>query len=404
MKLKPLFLIVVLLAALSVVAYVLQRPPGAASPDPRVGRPVLDPAVLDATARIELTDQGKRVVLAKSGAAWVVSSYYDLPADFAKLSRLIDDLNRATISRLVTREPATLARLGFKDAAITLVDAAGRVVWKLAIGKDAEGGGRFVRYDDEAKGFVANLSAYLDLEPKNWADMQLVNLKADDLAAVAIGLPDGTTVRATRANKDAAWAAANPPAGQRLNLDRLTTLLGSLTRLRFEDTAEPGDAGVAGARPHARTITLTTFGHETITIQLGRVPEAPKPEAQKTEAKAPGAPGIADNTQGSAPAPGGSGPAATGNPEPKTQNPESPPPPRPVYAFITSSNPGAPINALMKRRAYQVFDWIENGLPQKPADLFEPIPGAPPAASSKPSEAGASHSSPEVPKAPAPPR
>ena len=140
MKLKPLFLIVVILAALSVVTYVLQHPPAAASPDARVGRPVLDPAVLDATARIELADQGKRVVLAKAGAAWVVSSYYDLPADIAKLSRLIDDLNRATISRFVTREPATLARLGFKDTAITLVDAAGRVVWKLAVGKDAEGG------------------------------------------------------------------------------------------------------------------------------------------------------------------------------------------------------------------------------------------------------------------------
>ena len=396
---KPLFLIVAVLAALSVVAYVLQRTPPAARPDARIGRPVLDPAVLDTVARIELTDQGKRVALAKSGAAWVVSSFHDLPADFAKLTRLIDDLSRATISRLVTREPAVLGRLGFKDSAITLVDAAGRAVWKLAVGRDAEGGGRFVRYDNEPKGFLANLSVSLDTEPKNWADMQLMNLKADDLAAVAVGLPDGTTFRATRAKKDAAWVTENAPAGQRLNLDRLTSLLGSLTNLRFEDTADPGDAGVVGARQHLRAIALTTFGHETITIQLGRVPEAPKPEPQKPEARGPGAPEIAARANASAAAPGGPRPAAPDNPG----LPPAPPPPRPVYAFITSSNPGAPVNAMMKRRAFQVFDWIENGLPQKPTDLFEPIPSPQPAASSKLSEAAAPHLGPAVPKAPAPP-
>jgi hypothetical protein len=90
------------------------------------------------------------------------------------------------------------------------------------------------------------------------------------------------------------------------------------------------------------------------------------------------------------------------NPEPKppaeaptkaeTQEPstaETPPPAKPeepkvetipagpVYAFITTSDPAAPINALMKKRAFQIYDWNFTSLPQKPDELFEPIPAPP---------------------------
>jgi hypothetical protein len=44
----------------------------------------------------------------------------------------------------------------------------------------------------------------------------------------------------------------------------------------------------------------------------------------------------------------------------------------PVYAFITSSDPRAPINAWMKTRAFQVDEYTYTGLPQKPDDLIAP--------------------------------
>jgi hypothetical protein len=401
MKLKTLALSVAILAVLSAVAYLLQRPAPPAGADPRIGQSLLEAKAVEKAARIRLTDQGKTAVLARQpDGKWLVSSYYDLPADFAKLSRFIDDLSTVKIQRLVTQNPERLARLEFKDTTIALLDPADKVLWTLTLGKDAEGGGRFVRFDDDKKGYVANLSLFIDSTAKNWADSLLVDLKPDDISGVEITFGDGAPVTATRAKKEDAWAASPAPAGQRIKSDRITSLLSSFTSLRFEDTAELTDANVEAARKHSRTVKLTTFDHRTLSVDLGRKPEekivkpaetaksaskptaeaaGPKPlelEAAASIAANAGAKGeIAAGT--SMPAP--EAPAPAKPEEPKTETI----PAGPVYAFITSSDPAAPINAIMKKRAFQIYDWNFTSLPQTRDEFFEPVP-EPPSAEKKP--------------------
>jgi hypothetical protein len=459
MKFKTLASTVAALAVLSVVAWFLQRPPAPPTADPRIGQPLFDPRELDQTARIRLTDQGKTVLLARqSDGKWLDSSYYDLPVDFGKLSRFTDDLASAKVQRLVTRNPEVLARLNFKDTTIALLDAAGKNLWTVTLGKDADSGGRFVKFDHEAKGYLANLTTFLDAEAKNWADSLLIDLKPDDIAAVAVGFDEGEPVVATRAKKEEAWTAGKTPAGQRVDGEKITSLLSSFTSLRFQDTSGCDDPNVEAARQHSRTIKLTTFDHKTITIQLGRKPEERKetgerkPDTGKSSAAASTEPiqnptSETRNSPASPVKPGekqenvaSTSEAAAANSEPKTQNPEpvaasaaassqkpeasgQPAAPKPsgeggkpdvntqkpevssqsstqnpsaaasnpepsaapavapagpVYAFITSSDPAAPVNALMKKRAFQIYDWNFTSLPQKSAELFEPVPAPPP--------------------------
>lgn len=438
MKLRTLILSVAVLAVLSAVAFLLQRPSAPANQDARIGQPVFDTKALEKTARVRLADQGKTVLLTKQpGGQWIDSSYFDLPADFSKLSRFTEDLSNARIQRLVTRNPERLARLDFKDTSIALLDSGDKELWMLTLGKSAEGGGRFVKFGSEPRGYLVNLSVFLDAEAKNWADSVLVDLKPDDIAAVEVGFAEGGPVVATCAKKEEAWAAAGAPAGQRIKSDRITSLLSTFTSLRFQDTSDLSDANVEAARKHSRTIKLTTFDHKTISIQLGRKPEEKKQSTeergQKTEAGGQKAEG---SGQLVAPKPAGEGgkpevkdpkitndlaaglaraspPAASAPPAtaPTKQNPESspsveatakaetlnpqstivPPPAKPeepkvetipagpVYAFITSSDPAAPVNAIMKKRAFQIYDWNFTSLPQKPDELFEPVPAPPPA-------------------------
>jgi len=424
MKLKPLLAAVAVLAALALVAYVFQRPPARTPADARIGRPVLDPSLVERAARFELADQDKRVEIAKSGGTWVVASYFDLPADLAKLSQFVDDLSRAKVERLVTRDPARIARLEFKGAAITLADAAGRAVWKLALGKDAESGGRFVRFGEDPPVYLANLAVFLDTEPKSWADSQLLALKPEEITAVDLTFADGASLGVARARKEDPWKAEKLPAGRRLKGDRVDALLSSFANLRFEDTADPAAPDVTAARDHARTVRITTFAHQTFTIALGRRP--PAPEAPRTEDRGQGgmkleapkpdaeAQGTGDRRQGGPKAEAPAQPS-TQNPEPRTLNvpatppPPPAPPPGPVYAFIASSDPAAPVNALMKRRAFAVYDWVFNGLPQKLDEFFEPVapPPAAPATALPPAPGAAA---PEPPAAvpvvqpPAPPK
>lgn len=402
MKLQTLVLTIAVLAVLSALAFFAQRPRKHPDLDPRTGQEVFDVKVLEKAARIRLTDQGKTVLLAKQpDGRWVVSSYYELPADFAKLGRFLDDLSSAKIQRLVTRTPERLARLEFKDTSIAFLDTADKAIWKLMLGKDAEGGGRFVRFDDEQRGYLANLSTYLDSDAKNWADSLLISVKPDELSGIEITFASGESVVATRAKKEAPWTAEKAPAGQRIKGDRITSLLTSFASLRFQDTSDLTDANAEAARKNSRTVKFTTFDHKTITVQLGRKPEEKKPEAGSQK------PGAASQDSNHNPEPNQSTAASakveTLNPEPAAA-PATPPPAKPeepkvetipagpVYAFITDSDAAAPVNELMKKRAYQVLDWNFSGLPQKPDELFEPIPPPPVAekkAEAKPTESTA---------------
>jgi hypothetical protein len=381
MKLKTLVLVVAILAVLSLAAYYVQRPPAPAGIDPRTNQPVFNAAALDGAAKIRLTDQGKTVVLARQpDGKWIVPSYFDLPADFSKLSRFIDDLSSAKIQRLVTQNPERLARLEFKDTTIALLDASDKALWTLTLGKDAEGGGRFVRFDDEKKGYQANLAVFLDTTPKNWADTLLLDFKPDDIAGVEITFGEGAPLAAKRARKDAAWTAETVPAGQQIKGDRITSLLSTFTSLRFQDTSDLADANVAEAHKHSRTVKLTTFDHKTITVEIGRKPEEKIAKPEATAKNTPAA--VVSNADNAAakgetaaaisePAP--AVPAAVKAEEPKTETI----PAGPVYAFIANSDASATVNALMKRRAFQIFDWNFTGLPQKRDEFFEPVPAAP---------------------------
>jgi hypothetical protein len=382
MKLKTLALAVAILAVLSLAAYYLQRPPAPAGADPRTDQPVFDAKVLEKAARIRLTDQGRTVVLARQpDGRWSVPSYYDLPADLSKLSRFIDDLSSARIQRLVTRNPERLARLEFKDASVALLDPADKALWTLALGKEAEGGGRFIRFDDETRGYQANLAVFLDSTARNWADTLLVDLKPDDVAEVEITFGDDAPVKATRARKEDAWVAEKAPPGLRIRGDRIPSLLSTCTGIRFQDTSDLTDANVGAARKHLRTVRLATFDHRTITVELGRKPEEAivKPAETAKNAPAPAASTAGNAVAKGETAAGTSAPEIAVSAQAKPEEPKTETiPAGPVYAFVASSDSGAAVNALMKKRAFQTFDWNFTSLPQKRDELFEPVPAPPP--------------------------
>lgn len=357
MKLRTLILAVAVLAALSAAAYLANRPKAPPPSDPRVGRVLLDPGTADLAAGLVVEDQGKRVELARGpGGSWTDASYYNLPADAGKISQLARDLNEAKVERLVTENPERLAHLGFKDSSIAFRDSSGKEIWRLVIGKEPDSGsGRFIRFGDEPRAFFAGLHVWLDTDPKAWADTKLLDLKPDEIASVEIPFDAGAPVVASRAKKDSPWTTTSAPAGQRVSADKLAPVLTSLTSISFSDTAAVGDAAAEAAAQHARTIRLTTFDGRTITISLGRKPEEKRLRAPAADAKE----GLALL-----------GKLTDTKAEVKPAVPEFDTiPAGPVFAVISSSDAKAAVNELMRRRAFEVDDYVFTGLPQKPDDL-----------------------------------
>jgi hypothetical protein len=347
MKLKTLSLVVAVLAVLSAAAYWMNRPPPAPAADPRVGKPIADPAVVAKAAQIRASDQGRSVLLVRQpDGTWKVPGYFGLTADFSKLTGLVNDLTGTKVDRLVSENPSVLERLEFHDTSIELLGDHGETLWSVTLGKTSDNGGRFLRFGDEPKAYLANLSTTVDSDPKNWADATLLNLKPEDIARVEIPFAPGPDVVVSRSKPTSDWTAASTPAGQRVKADTLSSLLYSLGSLRFSDTSDPKDPDAVAASGHLRTFRLTTFSGQTYTVALGRKPEEKKP-------KPPGKPAAG---------------AAAASPDSDTV------PAGPVFAFVSSSEPNAPVNALMRQRAFQVDEYTFTGLPQKPGELFEPIP------------------------------
>jgi len=367
MKLKTLVLSVAILAVLSGIAFWANRPPSAPPADPRVGQPLADPAAITQATQLRLTDGGKTVLLKRQpDGTWRVPGYFDLTADFSKLSSFVGDLTSAKIQRLVSVNPDRINRLEFGGTKIELLADDGRTLWSVLLGKSADTGGRFVRFGDEPKAYLASLNATIDTEPKAWADASLFVLKPDDVARIEFPFDGGIPVIVSRKTKDAAWTADPTPAGQKVSTEKISAVLSTLGSLRFSDTSDPADPQAKTAQAHLRTFLLTTFSGQTYQVALGRKPEEkkPKPPAPK-DAKAEPKPA----------APAADAAAATPPPEPEADTI----PAGPVYAFITSSDAKAPVNALMQKRAFQIDDYIFTGLPQKPDELFEPAPAPSPA-------------------------
>ncbi len=385
MRLKTILVTVAVLAVLSIGAFLARRPAATAAADARVNRPLVAADTIEKAAKLRISDAGKTVELARQpDGTWRVPSYYDMPADFNKLSGFVANLTDAKIQRLVTTNPERISRLEFKDTKIELLDRAEQVLFTATLGKNAEvGGGRYVRLGNEPKAYHTNLSAFLDADPKNWASAELLNLKADDIAQIEIPFADGGPVTVSRAKKEDPWTAENAPADKKLKADKVSSLLGSLTGLRFSDTTPLDDSNLAAAKNNSRIVKLTTFDKKTVTVALGRKPEEKKLKLPAASADGKSGPGSLGNLADLAKKGESKNPATKGE-EKKDDKPLAPEfdtvPAGPVFAQVTNSDNSAPINALMQKRGFQISDYTFTSLPQTRDELFEPAAPAAPVA------------------------
>jgi hypothetical protein len=377
MRLKTLLISIAVLAALAVIVAFVRRPSAPASSDPRVNQPLVDAAVIEKTTKIRITDAGKKVELARqSDGTWRVPSYYDMPVDFTKLSTFVNNLTDAKLQRLVTSNADRIARLDFKDTKIELLDEGGKEIWSVTLGKTAETGGRFARFGSEQKAYLASFQAWLDPEPKNWANSTLVSLKPEDIAKIELAFPGNETVTLTRAKKEDPWSSAQTADQQTINTDKVSSILNSLGTIRFTGTTDPADAKVTEARAHTRDVKLTTFDGKTVSLTFARKPEEKKlkpPATAGDEKSGPAALGP--------PSEAGTGETKAPVSDPKLATPEYETiPAGPVFVNVFHSDPSAPVNALMQKRAFQISDYTFTSLPSSKNDLFQSTPTPAPAA------------------------
>ncbi len=381
MNLKNLSLAVVILAVLAGVAAFLNRPAPPPETDPRVGQPLLATETANAAQSLTLTQGTATVTVTRDGESdtWRVSNYHNLPASLSKLRSFVKGLTDAKINRVVTRSADRAARLDLDTASVSLTTADGET-WSVDLGKTAERGGRYLRFDEaaDAPAYLAEFSAYLDTTAKNWAESKLVAAERDQIASITLtfAADDEAPLTLTRESPTADWTASDLPEGKQVKSGAISTLLSTATNLRFTDVSEPDHTDAVDAAAHSRTLTFKTFGGEEFTVTLGRRPEktiVKQPEPANPAAAA--AEMVAEATASAEPKSG----------EEVVEDLTETIPAGPTYAKVNGPAAVAPLASFNDTLAFKISDYSFTSLPANREALLEDAP-APAAVEPPPAE------------------
>ena len=345
MKLITLIIVAVALAVVTLAGYKI-RNASLTTPedDPIIGTKVIDQSILAKVKRVEISKEDSELTLElDSSGQWVVRSLYDLPADFAKLNSLIQDLVDANIQRKITSREDRLARLDLNHGTINLKSGPENSLFEITFGKSVSGGKAFV-FGREKTAYLSSESPYVDASSKNWAVKTLYKFKTDDVAGIQFSLTsESWGVRRDDIEKD--FVSTLPVDVRTPKQSAITSLINRFTNLRFDDVseraAEEATQTWEDAQGNTRSMKFTLFSGETITIKMSQW-EPPQPEGEDA-------------------------PASTGSSV--------------TYLHISSSQVDHAINSQMDRLAFKASSYTFSGIPveiSEVADLPEPEPKAEP--------------------------
>lgn len=214
-------LITVLAVALAFV--LVDRPDG---PDVEDGESRLVPGLSDRVndiAAIDIVDRHGDVAvrLRRDRDRWRVSEVHDYQADFTRIQELLRDLATARRFEARTASADRYPRLGVADpgpgegSGVTLrfpeTDLPGVIVGET----DPADIGTYARLADADQSWLIDRDLDVAVDPMEWLQTAIMDIPAEDIAAVTIEHPDGETVELRPGDEEgSAWAVLGVPEGR----------------------------------------------------------------------------------------------------------------------------------------------------------------------------------------------
>lgn len=194
----------ILLAAAGVLAtlYWVRFGAGTHSNDLKMGESLFVGFPVNDVAVVTIADSQNRVTLIKGETVWQVQERDGYPANFDELSDLVVKISRLKIGRSFSGSAESLARLDLiapsaSDAAaggrrVTLTDAMGAVLADLILGQirttDAGGtAGQYLKQIGSPTVYLVDGNfRFLRADPAQWLKKQILDVTADEVAAVVV--------------------------------------------------------------------------------------------------------------------------------------------------------------------------------------------------------------------------
>lgn len=237
--------------------------------------PNLAPA-LQAAARIEVTNKGKNLAIAKQGDVWGVADRGGYPVQAAKLREMLTGLTELRLVEPRTADPAQFARIGLDDPTkpestailLRVLDGAGKVIVEIVTGHRrmrTQGNvpeSIYVRRPGENRSFLAEGRLAIDADAAQWLDRDIMNIANSRLASATVTRGEAVL---EFARADGKFALRSPENAGPLDDFKLEEVSRGLETLSFTEVKEakdtPGEKIGTGrfVTTDGLTVTATVF-------------------------------------------------------------------------------------------------------------------------------------------------
>lgn len=189
---------------------------------------------------ISIVHGKETVTLKRQDKGFVLAERDDYPASMSRINELLLACLEIRCRAKVTDAKENYKELGVEEGAddavvATFKDGAGQTLFGLVRGKNAEGGGAYVRLLGQSAVYASESSPAIQTAPTSFLDKKIVDVKAGDIRRVEVQTGKDRYVL-TRDEKGAV-ALEKVPEGKRAKTSVCEIVATALTDLEFSDVS-----------------------------------------------------------------------------------------------------------------------------------------------------------------------
>ena len=242
--------------------------------------PELLPKVNDITY-IKIQTNKDTLTLTKDQDLWTVKENDNYPAAINKVRELVLGVGNLERVEPKTKKPDNYARIGLQDITeegatstqITMIAGSDKKMADLIIGnsKPAKGDetqkSYYIRTIDDPQSWLANGKLPEKWEPKDWLDIDIIELKRERIQQVKVSHQDGELVYIHRDNPNVRdFTLDSLQAGEQVTAPyEVNNIATTFTKMTFDDVVSAANAGISDKAVYSAV--LTTFDGLEITFE-----------------------------------------------------------------------------------------------------------------------------------------
>jgi len=289
MKSKTLLILFGVVALLAAVAAILLRPAGEDASRKPLGQKMLSDVPFEKIEKIRIISGSQTVTVEKKPDGWGIVEKSGYPADFSKISELVEKLRELKIGRRFAADEPVTDRLALHPPSagdadpqrtatqLVLLDGEDRPLADLLIGSARESdrgfGGHYVMRTGKSTVLLVDRSfKYLSAAPSDWLRPEVVDLDSEEIESVAYrrgGKAGEKGYRISRPAKGEEWVLDGAGKDGAIDPGKAGRVAEALSPLVAEDVVSVDKAGVNASFSEADRFVYTTFGGQAYTVLLG---------------------------------------------------------------------------------------------------------------------------------------